>query len=110
MLIREIISEGYVQTWGRGPKGVVRRYRCTDGPKKNRVVAKPTTCSTAVNQKKSQALKKTRRTRGKQQSVRRAVTMKRPTSGRIQAINKATKRRTGGSNIRPPKRNRKTNR
>jgi hypothetical protein len=110
MLIEEIIGEGYVQTWGRGPKGVVRRYRCTDGPKKNRVVAKPTTCSTAVSQKKSHTLKKTRRTKGRSQAVKRAVTMKRPTSGRISAINKATKRRSSGSNIRPPKRNRKTKR
>ena len=33
MLVNEIINEGYKQVWGRGPKGVVRRYRCTDGSK-----------------------------------------------------------------------------
>jgi|TARA_R110000796_G_scaffold47966_5_gene114949 hypothetical protein len=82
------ITEGYKQVWGRSSKGVVRKYRCTDGKKKGRVVAKPTTCSTATDQRKSITLKKTRRAKGKVQSIRRSTRMKHPTSKRIKALNK----------------------
>lgn len=92
MLVEEII-EGYKQVWGRGSKGLVRRYRCTDGPKKGRVVAKPSTCGTRVGQRASTKLKTTRRTKGKSQAVKRNVTMKRPTSKRIQRINKSIRPR-----------------
>lgn len=87
MQVEEII-EGYKQVWGRSKKGVVRRYRCTDGPKKGRVVAKPSTCGTRVSQQRSVNLKTTRRTKGKTQSIKRSLTMKRPTSRRIQKLNK----------------------
>jgi hypothetical protein len=92
MLIEEIV-EGYTTTWGRGKKGVVRRYRCTDGPKKGRVVAKPSTCNTGVNQRKSASLKKTRRTKGKVQATKRAIRMKHPTSKRVVRLNKSTRPR-----------------
>lgn len=94
MLVEEIV-EGYKQVWGRSKKGVVRRYRCTDGPKSGRVVAKPSTCGTAINQQRSVNLKKTRRTQGKAQAIKRSMTMKRPTTKRIQKINK---------NLRPTRR------
>jgi hypothetical protein len=110
MLINEIISEGYQQVWGRSKKGVVRRYRCTDGAKKGRVVAKPSTCGTAVGQSKSQTMKKTRRTKGASQSIKRGVTMKRPTSRRIAAINKGSKSPTGKRSIKAPNKNRKQKR
>lgn len=86
MLVEEI-TEGYKQVWGRNSKGLVRRYRCTDGPKKGRVVAKPSTCGTRVGQRASTKLKTTRRTRGKTQAIKRSVTMKRPTTKRIQRMN-----------------------
>lgn len=94
MQVTEII-EGYKQVWGRGKKGLVRRYRCTDGPKKGRVVAKPSTCGTSVGQQKSVNLKTTRRTKGKAQSIKRSVTMKRPTTKRLQRINRGISPRRG---------------
>lgn len=93
MLVEEIISDGYRQVWARSPKGVVRKYRCTDGAKKGRVVAKPSTCGKAVNQQKSHNLKKTRRTKGKVQAVKRSLTVKRPTTKRITKLNKSIKPR-----------------
>lgn len=85
----EEIIEGYKLVWGRSnKKGVVRRYRCTDGPKKGRVVAKPSTCSSTVNMKKSGALKKTRRTIGSKQSQVRRNTLSRPTATRVRSLNK----------------------
>lgn len=82
------ITEGYKQVWGRNKSGIVRRYRCTDGPKKGRVVAKPSTCSTALNKQKSINLTKTRRTVGKRQALKRSLRMKHPTSIRIKSMNK----------------------
>lgn len=87
MLVDEIL-EGWKPVWGRGKKGVVRRYRCTDGKKKGRVVAKPSTCNTAVSVSKSTTLKKTRRTRGKAQAIKQVARLKHPTSKRIKKLNR----------------------
>jgi hypothetical protein len=94
------ITEGYKQVWGRGSKGLVRKYRCTDGAKKGRVVAKPSTCLTPTNTKKSINLKKTRVTKGKRQALKRSLRMKHPTSMRLQKVNRSLK----------PKHKRKTRR
>lgn len=82
------ITEGYKQVWGRSKKGLVRRYRCTDGSKKGRVVAKPSTCTSATSQKKSTTMKKTRRSFSSRQALRRSQRMKHPTSMRIKSANK----------------------
>lgn len=93
MLVREI-TEGFVQAWGRKPGGkMVRRYRCTSGNKKGRLVAKPSTCTTATGVKKSAVMKRTRRQRGPAQSIKRKITMRRPTSKRIAAANRGRKRK-----------------
>jgi hypothetical protein len=90
MLISEILIEGYTQVWGRKPGGkMVRRYRCTDGRKKGRVVAKPQTCGTAINTAKSRTMSKTRRTKSTAQSIKRSIRMKHPTSMRVKSANKS---------------------
>jgi hypothetical protein len=96
------ITEGYKLVWGRSKsKGVVRRYRCTDGPKKGRVVAKPSTCSSTVNMKRSGALKKTRRTLAPKQAAVRKNTLARPTATRVKSLNKRPKfRRAKGKSRR----------
>ena len=91
MIISEIL-EGVVSAWGRTPKGkMVRKYRCTSGPKKGRVVAKPSTCTTAIGGKASANLKRTRSGRSAIQAIKRAFTMTRPTSRRIQKANRSPK-------------------
>ena len=93
MLIVEIL-EGFKAAWGRKPGGkMVRRYRCTSGKKKGRLVAKPSTCNTAVSPKKSAVLKRTKQMRGPAQAVKRRITMRRPTSKRIRAANIGRKRK-----------------
>jgi hypothetical protein len=93
MLVTEI-TEGFVHAWGRKPGGkMVRRYRCTSGKKKGRVVAKPSTCNTAVSPKKSAVLKRTKNIRGASQAVKRSITLRRPTSKRIRSANRARKRK-----------------
>lgn len=92
MIVAEVI-EGYKQVFARGKKGLVRKYRCTSGQKKGRVVAKPSTCFTAVGQGKSTTLKKTRRVSGVRQGQRRALTTKRPTYSRVRKANKPKPRK-----------------
>lgn len=92
MLISDIIVEGYTATWGRKAGGkMVRRYRCTDGKKKGRVVAKASTCTSEVNPRASVNMKKTRRSKSRTQSVKRSIRMKHPTSIRIAKANKSGK-------------------
>lgn len=90
MLVSEILVEGYAPVWGRKSGGkMVRRYRCTDGKKKGRVVAKPQTCTSAVNAAKSKTMSKTRRTQSRTQATKRSIRMKHPTSIRLKAANKS---------------------
>ena len=44
MLIQDI-TEGVTSVWGRKKGKVVRKYRCTTGPRKGRQVASPSTCN-----------------------------------------------------------------
>ena len=44
MIISEII-EGAVGIWSKGKSGLVRKYRCTSGSRKGRIVSSPTTCN-----------------------------------------------------------------
>tara|TARA_Y100000389_G_scaffold189657_1_gene213657 strand:+ start:1016 stop:1330 length:315 start_codon:yes stop_codon:yes gene_type:complete len=87
MFIREI-TEGFITTWGRNKGGIVRRYRCTDGPKKGRVVAKPQTCTSRTNSQKSNTLKRTRAMKGRGQQVKRSWRQRRPNSVRLKRFNK----------------------
>lgn len=92
MIVAEVI-EGYKQVYARSSKGLVRKYRCTSGQKKGRVVAKPSTCFTAVGQKKSTRLAKTRRLSKVRQAQRRNLTTKRPTYGRVRKANRPRPRK-----------------
>ena len=87
MIIAEIV-EGFKTVWSRGKKGIVRKYRCTDGPKKGRVVAKPSTCSTGLNLRKSAKMKTTRRSKGTRQAIKRSLRFQHPTTIRLQNLNR----------------------
>ena len=60
MIISDIIIEGAVTTFGRSKGKVTRKYRCTSGSRKGRIVAKATTCNAPVNIKSKLTMKKTR--------------------------------------------------
>ena len=83
----EVLEEG--QTWARSGKKVVRKFRCSGGPRKNRVVAKMQQCFAAPDIKKRQTLKKTKARLGGRM-IRKAKKTKRinPASKRIQSLNK----------------------
>ena len=97
MLLREFfidqnIEEG--QTWARSGKKVVRKYRCSGGPRKGRIVASVSQCFAAPDVKKRMTLKRTKARLGKR-LARKAKKTKRinPASRRVQAMNRATRGR-----------------
>ena len=81
------IEEG--QTWARSGKKVVRKFRCSGGPRKNRVVAKMAQCFAAPDIKKRQTLKKTKARLGGRMARKSKKTKRiNPASKRIQSLNK----------------------
>ena len=92
MLVSEIV-EGYKQVWARTKSGVKRKYRCTSGSRKGRVVAKAATCSAPTNVKSSVSLKTTKAKKGsKMQQKTRRTKSANAASVRSTKLNKKTKR------------------
>lgn len=91
--VEEMINEAQI-TWARSGNKVVRKYRCTTGRKKGRIVSSPATCSAPVDQKKRIQMKKTKAAKGPRMA-RKARRTKRinPASRRVQQMNKALKGR-----------------
>jgi|TARA_B100001996_G_scaffold9205_1_gene7749 hypothetical protein len=62
-IMTESIKEGVIQIWGRNKGKMVRKYRCTSGSRKGRIVAQPSTCNaqkrvgSAINIKRAKARK-----------------------------------------------------
>ena len=63
MLLREFFIDQIdeKQIWARSGQNAVRKFRCSAGPRKGRIVAKPATCNAPKNMKASNTLKQTRR-------------------------------------------------
>ena len=95
MLLREFfidpeeenLEEG--QTWARSGKKIVRKFRCSGGARKGRVVAKMAQCFAAPDIKKRQTLKRTKARLGSKM-IRKARKTKRinPASKRLRSLNK----------------------
>ena len=96
MYCREIYQEPVTEkmVWARSGKSVVRKYRCTSGNKRGRVVSKISSCYSAPNLKKRTTLKKTRAKLGKRMA-RKARRTKRinPISRRVARLNKPSRRK-----------------
>ena len=77
------------QIWGRRGSTTVRKYRCTSGMRKGRIVATAAQCFAAPNIKARFALKRTKAKLGKKMT-RKALRTKRtnPASRRLKALNK----------------------
>lgn len=95
MLVREIFeSLSEKQIWARSGKKVVRKFRCTQGKRKGRIVKSMAQCFAAPNIKARITLKRTRAKIGGRM-MRKARRTKRinPVSRRVQALNKASRGR-----------------
>jgi len=95
MLVREITeSLSEKQIWARSGKKVVRKFRCTTGRRKGRIVKQMSQCFAAPNIKARITLKRTRaRIGGRMMRKARRTKRTNPASRRVQALNKASRRR-----------------
>ncbi len=93
------ITEGITTVFGKKGNKTVRKYRCTSGSRKGRIVAKAATCNAPKNVKASVTLKKTRRAKGKTVDIKRSRTKRtNPASQKLKRLN------TGKRRIKPRKR------
>jgi hypothetical protein len=91
---------GTPQIFGKYGNKVKRRYRCTTGPRKGRVVADPATCSAPINLQKRQTMRNTRRKKQTIQGKRASYTKKyNPTAKIVKNLNKQVKARRRGRAI-----------
>jgi len=75
--------------WARRGMKVVRKYRCTSGPRKYRIVSKPAQCFAAPDIKKRIKLKMTKAKLGARMARIRKKTLRiNPASKRVAALNK----------------------
>ena len=97
MLLRSIFEA--TQIWAKSGNKNVRKYRCTSGQRKGRVMASPAACSKPVNVHKSAAFKKTRSKKAKQMSFKSGLTKRsNAASLRKKQLNKSSVRpRTSSS-------------
>jgi len=94
MKMYEILNEGdsLVETkmvWARKGGKIARKYRCTFGKRKGRVVSDPSQCSKPVDMKKRFTLRRTKAQKGSRMA-RKAQRTKRtnPASKMVKALNK----------------------
>jgi hypothetical protein len=93
MLLNEsyntIIAEAKVVFAKRG-KAVTRKFRCTVGPRKGRVVGNPNQCSAPIDLKKRFVLKRTKAAKGARMTKKAMRTKKfNPASKIVAQLNKA---------------------
>jgi hypothetical protein len=84
----QFLDEGYVQIAGRSGNKVVRKYRCTSGSRRGRIVSKPSTCTAPRNVRSTVSMKKARRSKGSLMTskARRTKTATKTTK-RLQRLN-----------------------
>jgi len=103
------LTEGAIQITGHRGQKLVRKYRCTSGSRKGRIVAKPETCNKPKRVKSSINIKKAKARRGSAMKVASARTKR--ASGftkRLTRINKSGRRNL--RNIRPKTKSRRKSR
>jgi len=86
----EALEEG--MAWARRGNKVVRKYRCSSGTRKSRIVSHPAQCFAAPDIKKRIKLKITKARLGSRMARKRKRTMRiNPASKRVQALNKRSR-------------------
>mgnify|MGYP000184187988 FL=1 len=94
MKLRELIFENVKPTFAKSGNKTVRKYRCTSGNRKGRVVAKAATCSAPTNVKASVSLKKTKAKKGAKMQIKtRRTKAANAASVRSKRLNQKTNRK-----------------
>ena len=87
MLLRELTEA--TQIWTRSGGKQVRKFRCTSGVRKGRIMASPASCNRPISVHKSAALKKTKAAKkGKIQMTGVRTRRSNPASVRLKSLNK----------------------
>lgn len=96
MLVNEIILEGSATTgWKKQGNTIVRKYRCTSGPRKGQMRASPASCNAPYKIKNAIQLKKTKSKLGGHRAYMSNRTKKiNPASKRLKAANKPLRRKS----------------
>jgi hypothetical protein len=88
------IVEGAVSIFAKQGNKMVRKYRCTDGHRKGRVVANAATCNKAVNAVKRNTIKRTKSAQASKIAVNTKRTKRvNPVSSRVRRLNKVARPR-----------------
>ena len=97
MFISDLITDGIQEAkmiYGRKGKNVVKKYRCTFGRKKGRIVSNPSVCSAPLDIKKRFIMKKMKARMGARLQRKIKFTKKyNPASRRVRALNKSLRRK-----------------
>ncbi len=72
----ESLEEAVSSVFGRGKSTIKRKFRCTSGPRKGRVVADPSTCTKPIDVAKRVRAKATRAKKPGLAAFKRARTMR----------------------------------
>ena len=101
MLLRELYNHlDEKQIWGRSGTKVVRKFRCTVGRRKGRIVKKIAQCFASPNMKARITMKRTRGRVGAKMMRKRQKTMRtNPASKRVQALNKASSKKSTAKSV-----------
>jgi hypothetical protein len=87
------IQEGVDQIWSRKGTKTVRKFRCTSGPRKGRIVAKISTCNAPKDIGAAYSMKKTKRAKGQSIKIKTRRTKKyNPASRRLKRLNRTPRR------------------
>ncbi len=96
-----VIDEAVGRVLGRDRKGgLARKFRCTSGPRKGRVVADPSTCTKPIDMAKRIKARQTRQKKAGVASFKRSRTLRTSPASKIikrtniQRAGQAKKRRT----------------
>lgn len=89
-----VVNEGATPIFGKSGNKVVRKFRCTSGSRKGRIVAKPGTCTAPKNVKAMTQMKKTRRSKGATVNIKANRTKRTsPASQKLTRLNVGSRRR-----------------
>ena len=85
----DFVCEGAKIAWARSGRKVVKKYRCTSGRRKGRIVANPSQCSKPIDLKKRATLRKTKARLGSKM-IRKSKKTRRinPASKRLKTLNR----------------------
>jgi len=101
---QDVVSEECVSAIAEGVSRIMRRvkghgikpgFRCTSGPRKGRIVAKPETCFARLNPIKGAKIAQKRQQKAKQTAIKRAITMR--SGGASQRLKSAQIKRPKGT-------------